>query len=61
VILCSKIVLNPKEKVVIKPASKGKVISQKLFDETMIQKVEEMREMYRSGGGSGGTQIRIGN
>lgn len=61
VILCSKIVLNPKEKVVIKPVSKGKVISQKLFDETMIQKMEEMREMYRGRGGSGATQIRIGN
>ncbi len=61
VILCSKIVLNPKEKVVIKPASKGKVISQKLFDETMIQKMEEMREMYRGRGGSGGMQMRIGN
>ena len=61
VILCSKIVLNPKEKVVIKPASKGKVISQKLFDETMIQKMEEMREMYRGRGGNGGMQIRIGN
>ena len=63
VILCSKVVLNPKEKVVIKPASKGKVISQKLFDETMIQKMEEMREMYRGrgGSGSGATQIRIGN
>ena len=63
VILCSKVVLNPKEKVVVKPASKGKVISQKLFDETMIQKMEEMREMYRGrgGSGSGGTQIRIGN
>jgi GLPGLI family protein len=61
VILCSKVVLNPKEKVVIKPASKGKVISQKLFDETMIQKMEEMREMYRGRGGSGATQIRIGN
>lgn len=61
VILCSKIVLNPKEKVVIKPVSKGKVISQKLFDETMIQKMEEMREMYRGRGGSGGMQMRIGN
>jgi GLPGLI family protein len=61
VILCSKIVLNPKEKVVIKPVSKGKVISQKLFNETMIQKMEEMREMYRGRGGNGGMQIRIGN
>jgi GLPGLI family protein len=61
VILCSKIVLNPKEKVVIKPALKGKVISQKLFDETMIQKMEEMREMYRGRGGSGGPTMRIGN
>jgi len=61
VILCSKIVLNPKEKEVIKPVAKGKVISQKLFDETMIQKMEEMREMYRGRGGNGGMQIRITN
>lgn len=60
VILCSKMVLNPKEKVVIKPSSKGKVISQKLFDETMIQKMEEMREMYRGRGGSSTGTFRIG-
>lgn len=53
VILCSKIVLNPKEKVAIKAASKGKLVSQKEFDEIMIKKMEEFREM-RSRGGNGG-------
>jgi GLPGLI family protein len=61
VILCSKIVLNPKEKVAIKPVSTGKVISQKLFDETLIQKMDEMREMYRGRGNGGGAPMRFGN
>jgi GLPGLI family protein len=53
VILCSKIVLNPKEKAVIKPVAKGKVVTQKEFDEIMVKKMEEFREM-RSRGGNGG-------
>ena len=53
VILCSKIVLNPKEKAVIKPVVKGKVVTQKEFDEIMVKKMEEFREM-RSRGGNGG-------
>ncbi|PWB27813.1 GLPGLI family protein [Flavobacterium sp. HTF] len=47
VILCSKIVLNAKEKVEIKPSKKGKVVSQKDYDETVIKKMEEFREMNR--------------
>lgn len=47
VILCSKIVLNAKEKVEIKPSKKGKVVSQKEYDETVIKKMEEFREMNR--------------
>lgn len=46
-ILCSKIVLNAKEKAEIKPSKKGKVISQKDYDETVIKKMEEFREMNR--------------
>lgn len=58
VILCSKIVLNPKEKTVIKAPVKGKVISQKEYDETVIKKMQEMREMNQ---GRGGVQMRMGN
>jgi len=46
-ILCSKIVLNAKDKVEIKPSKKGKVVSQKEYDETVIKKMEEFREMNR--------------
>lgn len=60
VILCSKIVLNPKEKAVIKPSTKGKVVTQKEFDEIVVKKMEEFREMNRGRGGNGGMQIRIG-
>ena len=60
VILCSKVVLNPKEKAEIKASTKGKVVSQAEYDEIMIKKMEEFREMNRGRGGSGGTQIRMG-
>lgn len=57
-ILCSKVVLNLKDKVEIKAPTKGEVITQKKFDETVIKKMEEFREM---GGGRNGMQIRMGN
>ena len=57
-ILCSKIVLNSKEKVEIKPSKKGKVISQKDYDETVIKKMEEFREMNRSRDGGSPMMIR---
>lgn len=60
VILCSKVVLNPKTKSEIKAPTKGKEISQKEFDETTIKKMQEMREMYQGRGGNGGGQFRIG-
>ncbi|HNP32143.1 MAG TPA: GLPGLI family protein [Flavobacterium sp.] len=56
-ILCSKVVLNPKEKAAIKAPTNGKVISQKEYDDTVIKKMEEMSEMN---GGHGGMQIRMG-
>jgi GLPGLI family protein len=60
VILCSKVVLNSKVKADIKAPTKGKVISQKEFDETVIKKMEEFREMNQGRGGNGGMHMRIG-
>ena len=58
IILCSKVVMNPKEKVVIKAPTKGKVITQKEFDETVIKKMEEFRQMNQGQGrGNGGFRI----
>jgi len=54
VILCSKIVLNPKVKAEIKPVTKGKVVTQAEFDEIMVKKMEEFREMRSRNGGNGG-------
>jgi GLPGLI family protein len=62
VLLCSKVVLNPKVKAEIKAPSKGKVISQKEYDETVMKKMEEFREMNQGRGGrESGMQIRYGN
>jgi GLPGLI family protein len=61
-ILCSKIVLNSKDKVEIKAVTKGKVVSQKEYDEAVMKKMEEFREMNQGRGGrEGGMQIRFGN
>jgi len=43
-ILCTKIVMNPKEKTVIAEPTKGKVVSQKEYDEILENKMKEMRE-----------------
>jgi GLPGLI family protein len=57
VILCSKIVLNPKIKADIKASSKGKVISQNDYDELVVKKMEEFREMRNRGGSEGGPRM----
>jgi GLPGLI family protein len=57
VILCSKVVLNSKDKVEIKAPKNGKVVSQKEYDEIVVKKMEEMSEMN---GGRGGFQMRMG-
>lgn len=56
-ILCSKIVLNPKEKAEIKAPNNGKEVSQKEYDEIVIKKMEEMQEM--NNGRNGGFQMRM--
>ena len=58
VILCSKVVINAKEKAVIKAPTTGKVVSQKEYDEIVIKKMEELREMNQ--GKNGGFQMRFG-
>lgn len=52
VILCSKVVINPKEKVTIKPSTKGKVVTEKEYNKIVADKMEEMQKM-NSGPGSG--------
>ena len=46
-VICSKIVLNPKDKVEIKEPEKGKVVDQAKYDEIMEKKAREMMERYR--------------
>lgn len=62
-ILCSKVVINVKDKAQIKEASNGKVVSQKEYDDIVVKKMEEMREMRernRGNGGRNGGGMRIG-
>ena len=60
-LVCSKIVLNPKEKVKIVEPTKGKVVTQQKFDEIMEKKNKEMMEQVQSRRGDGeNVMIRIG-
>ncbi len=60
-ILCSKIVLNPKEATVIKAPKKGKEVSRADYNKIVKEKMEEMRENFRGGGRRGGAHFRGGN
>jgi len=53
-ILCSKIVMNPKEKEVIEAPTKGKKVTRKEYNDIMTKKIEEMREMYGGRGRKSG-------
>lgn len=59
-LLCSKIVLNTKDKKEIKAPENGKVVTQKEYDEIITKKMEEWREMNQGRGGQNGMQIRMG-
>lgn len=52
-ILCSKLVINPKDKKEIKAPKNGKVVTQKEFQETMMEKMEELQKMGRNQGRRG--------
>lgn len=60
-ILCTKITLNPKEKVAIEAPTKGKKISQEEYKTTMAKKVKEMSERFRGNRRGGGNRIIIRN
>lgn len=56
-ILCTKIVMNPKEKSTIREPKKGKIVTQKEYDKMVEDKTKEMRERFRNErkkSGSGG-------
>ncbi|WP_426432394.1 GLPGLI family protein [Winogradskyella sp. HB-48] len=62
-IVCSKIVLNPEDKVDITEPEKGKVVNQEKYEEIMDKKAKEMMERFRprKGRDNGESiEIRIG-
>ena len=60
-LVCTKIIINPKEKVEIVEPKKGKEVTQKEFDEIMEKKNKEMMERFQSQRGDGKQMmIRIG-
>ena len=62
-VICSKIVINPKNDVEISEPKKGKEVTRDEFDSIMEKKLEEMKEQYSPKRGKGNGQqieIRIG-
>ena len=60
-LLCSKIVLNPKNKKEIVKPTKGKKVNQEKFDQIMEKKMKEMQDRYHSDRRDGeSVEIRIG-
>lgn len=47
-ILCTKVVLNPKEKTDISEPKKGKITTQKEYDQIVEEKTQEMRERFQN-------------
>ena len=52
-IMCSEIVLNPKEVKEIKEPIKGKIVTREKFAEISLEKTKEMMNRYRSRDGKG--------
>ncbi len=61
-LLCSKIVMNPKDAEKIEPPTKGKEVTRAEYVKIVKEKTDEMRENFRGQGGNrgGNRQIRIG-
>ena len=60
IILCSKVIMNTKEKIEIKAPTNGKLLSQKEYDETVFKKIQEMQDMNQGRDGKGMIQMKIG-
>ena len=58
-IVCSEIILNPKEIKEINEPTKGKIVTRKKFGEIAEEKTKEMMNRYRSRDGKG-IEIKIG-
>ena len=58
-ILCSKIVLNPKEGITISKPEKGKKVNQEEYDVIMEKKMKEMNERMNSNRRDDGNSIEI--
>ena len=57
-IVCSEIVLNPKEVKEIKEPIKGKIVARKKFEDIAKEKTKEMMDRYKTR--DGGMRIQIG-
>lgn len=57
VILCSKVVMNAKEKAEIKAPKAGKIVTQKEYDDIVLKKMEELKEMGAGPGGFRGMRM----
>jgi GLPGLI family protein len=51
--LCSKIVMNPEEKITIKRPTKGEVVTKKEYNKIITGKMQEMRDNRGRGNGGG--------
>ena len=58
-ILCSKIVLNPKDGVSIKEPTKGKVVNDEEYEKILEEKMKEMNERYQTDGRRGDRSHRM--
>ena len=56
-ILCSKIILNPKEAEKIKAPDKGEEVTREEYNAIIKEKMDEMRENFRGRGGRGGRRF----
>ena len=57
-ILCSKIVMNSKEKETIEAPRKGKEVTQEKYNEILKAKMKELSDRPRGGRGPGGNRPR---
>ena len=58
-IICSEIVMNPKDKIKIEEPKKGKKVSQKQYEKIMAKKSKEMIDKFKSRRNSKGKSIEI--
>ncbi|NQY28932.1 MAG: GLPGLI family protein [Flavobacteriaceae bacterium] len=53
-VICSKIVINSKDKSILKEPLKGKIVTQEKFETIMEKKMREMQDRYRGNSRDGG-------